>query len=511
MAMVANTASTEDAAETVGRGYTQAYQYFDESEFLKYIDIIVKVSGMSFNTASANAEKNGSGYCRIFTTTPGDLGNKKACKRAMELVKDAMPWDERFYDEDINELKATLKAKSSFRIIYIEYDYKQLGYSEEWFINACANVGNDVNKIKREILLQRFSGSSDSPFKPEDIEEIEANKKTPLFVKKVGRIYDILFYEKPKKKRLYFISVDPSDGTGSDNYAMTVLDPYTLQVAAEFRSPYMTVHGCSDLVNFLVDNYFPKALIIVERNRNGGAVIEVMKQTKLRHMIYSSPEANGDNNRFRDKMDDNGFIKEEFIRNKYFGANTTSSTRAVMMNILVDAMQFAKNIVNSQYIVDDIKNLVVKNGKIQAAPGEHDDSVMSWLIALYIYYYGERLERYGFVKGELPKDIEEDDKFVQLRKLYANPEIKKQFPTMYSYYQAELEKEHIKSQADKSKEEFSEFKLGGLKELSDSKSIEQNEVIGLDVDIHGVPTKYTNTDESQYRQSVIKKFMSLNK
>ena len=513
MAMVASTASTEDAAETVGRGYTQAYQYFDESEFLKFIDIIVKVSGMAFNTASMNAEKNGSGYCRIFTTTPGDLGNKKACQRAMELVNDAMPWDERFYDEDITELKKTLKDKSNFRIMYIEYDYKQLGYSEEWFINACANVGNDVNKIKREILLQRFSGNSDSPFKPEDIEEIEANKKTPLFVKKVSRIYDILFYEQPKKKRLYFIAIDPSDGTGGDNYAMTVLDPYTLQVVAEFRSPYMTMHGCSDLVNFLVDNYFPKALIIVERNRNGGGVIEVLKQTKLRHMIYSSPEANGDNSRFRDKMDENGFIKEEFVRNKYFGANTTSSTRAVMMNILMDAMQFAKNIVNSQYIVDDIKNLVVKNDKIQAAQGEHDDSVMSWLMALYIYYYGEKLERYGFVKGELPTDIEEDDKFSQLRKLYMNPEIKKQFPTMYAYYQAELEKEHVKAQANRPTEEFSEFKLGGLKELSDGISgseIEHNDIVGLDVDVHGVSINYKN-EESKKMRSIVKNFMSLNK
>ena len=64
-AMVANCASSEDAAETVGRGFTHIYQFFDEAEFTKYIGTIVKVSGMSYNTASQNAEKNHSGQIAL--------------------------------------------------------------------------------------------------------------------------------------------------------------------------------------------------------------------------------------------------------------------------------------------------------------------------------------------------------------------------------------------------------------------------------------------------------------
>lgn len=511
-AMVASSPSTEQAADIVGRGYTQAYQYLDEAEFIAYIDVIMKVSGMAFNTASRNAEKNGSGYCRILTTTPGDLGNAKTCQRALKIVEDALPWDEKFYDiEDTHELKQTVKAKSAFRFIYIEYDYKQLGLGEDWFIDACSNVGNDVTRIRREILLQRISGSSDSPFEQEELDDLVANCKKPMFVKTVGKIYDILFYEKPKKKRLYFISVDPSDGTGGDNYAITIMDPYTLHVVAEFRSPYMTIHGCNDLVNFMVDNYFPKALIIVERNRNGGAVIEVMKQSKLRNMIYSTPEANSDTSRVRDKMDENGFIKEEFIKNKYFGATTTSNTRAVMMNILVDAVHFAKDIVNTKYIVEDITNLIVKNDKIQAASGKHDDNVMSWLIGLYVYYYGERLERYGFRKNELPTDIEEDDEFSKLKKLYANPEIKKQFPTIYAYYQSEKAKHDSQERTKQEKEKVPETRIGGLDSMSKTHEIEHDPVVGLDVSIDGIPTSYRDNDEESWRRSVVRRFMNINK
>ena len=506
-AMVAPCAATEDAAETVGRGYTHVYQFFDEAEFTKYIGTIVKVSGMAYNTASRNAEKNNSGYCRIFATTPGDLSNVKACQSAMEIVNDAMVWDEKFYDENIIEYKKMVISKSRFRVVYIEYDYKQLGLDEKWFIDACANVGGDVAKIKREILLKRFSGNSNSPFTPDEIDDLDANQLKPIAVKTINRIYDVLFYEKPKKNRLYFIGIDPSEGTGNDNYAITVIDPYTINIVAEFRSPYMTIDGCVDLVNWMCDNYFNNPLLIIERNRNGGAVVERMRSSKYKSRIYSSPKATSDDSRFHDNLDPNGFIKEEFIRNKYYGTNTTTATRQLMMNILLDLVHFSRQLVRSKYVVDDIKKLVVKNNKIQAATGDHDDSVMSWLIALYILYYGENLERFGFVKGDLPMDIKEDDDFEQLKRLYNNPEIKKNFPTMYSYYLSELEKRMRMEEYDKTinGEPENMYKIGGV----DTNDTDFND------NIDDKPTDSilgaSLSQEELAKQNLIKRFMSLNK
>lgn len=504
-AMVANCASSEDSAETVGRGYSHVYQFFDEAEFTRYISIIVKVSGMAYNTASMNAEKNHSGHCRIFATTPGDLGNIKACQSAMEIVNDAFLWDEKFYDESILEYSSLIKKKSKFRVVYIEYDYKQLGLSEEWFINACSTVGGDVSKIKREILLQRFSGNSDSPFSDDEIEEVDQNQAKPIAIKTINRIYEILFYEKPKKNRLYFIGIDPSEGTGNDNYAITVIDPYTIQTVAEFKSPYMTIDGCVDLVNWMCDNYFNNPLLIIERNRNGGAVVERMRNSKYRNRVYSSPKATSDEARIHDSLDPNGFIKEEFVRNKYFGTNTTTSTRQLMMNILLDLMHFSRQLVRSKYIVDDIKNLVVKNNKIQAANGKHDDSVMSWLIALYILYYGEHLERYGFVKGDMPQDVKQDDHFEQLKRLYNNPEIKKQFPTMYSFYLSEEKKRLKMDEYEKETDDIEDtkYKIGGI----------SNQKTDFNSAIDDAPTSMNTSQavsDNDINQNLVRRFMSLN-
>lgn len=383
---------------------------------------------------------------------------------------------------------------------------------EDWFIDAVSNVGGDSDKVRREILLQRFAGNSNSPFTVDEIAELEENQKKPIAIKKLNRIYEILFYQKPKKNRLYFFGIDPSDGTGSDNYAITVIDPYELCVVAEFRSPYMTIDGCVDLVTWMVKNYFNNPLLIIERNRNGGAVVERFKSSDLRDRVYFSPEANNDNARVKDALDDNGFIKEQFVRNKYFGSNTTSSTRKVMMNILVDMVHFSRNLVCSKYIVDDIKNLVVKGGKIQAAQGKHDDSVMSWLIALYILYYGKQLERWGFKKGEVPNDVEESDEFKELAKLYRNPEIRRQFPTMYIYYKDEMEKRDRlrKIEQYKKMQEYDEnddkYKIGGI---SLHTKVDFDEAID-DKPVSDDPFSSTTIEDSK-RASIIQQFMSLNK
>lgn len=451
-AMVAGCAVSEQAAEEIGRGDSHVYEFFDEAEFTSYIETIVQVSGMAFNTASQNAFDNGAHACRIFASTPGDLSDKKKCQSAMKIVKDALPWDESFYDDyddDIQGLKDLVAKKSKYRVIYIEYTYQQLGYGEGWFRWACGQVGGNISKIRREILLQRFSGNSMSPFSEQDVIEISENKEKPVFVKTIGKIYDLRFYQKPeeiKKTRLHFISIDPSDGTGSDNYAMVIVDPYTLKTVMEFKSQFMTATDCRKVVEYLVKTYFSKVMIIIESNRNGIAVIDNFKESWLKPFIYASPEADASASLNRDILDEKGFVKDQMMRRKYFGVKTLSHSRDVMMGLLTDAVRFKKDILTTEYVVEDINNLVLKDSKIQAAAGEHDDVIMAWCICMYTIYYGEKLERWGFRRGQLPDDVEMDDEFTKLKKLYSNPVIRQQFPTMYEFWEstkkAEMEKQH---------------------------------------------------------------------
>lgn len=440
---VMNCAISEETAEELGRGDSHNFEFYDEAEFTTCIETTIQVSGLAFNTASYNALKNGMHSCRMFATTPGDLSSEKKCQSALKIVNDSVVWDEKFYSVKPLELKRYIAKKTNYQVVYIEYDYKQLGLGEAWFVRACATVGNNVPKIRREILLQRFSGNSLSPFSEEDITELDEGMKKPVESIKFGKggLYQIDFYcpiDEIKKNRIYFLGLDPSDGTGSDNYSMTVIDPYTFKTVMEFKSQYMSPQGCKELLEYILSKWLPKAIVCIESNRNGITLIDFLKTSWIKSRIYASPEASMDTALLKEEYDDVGFLKDQLMRRKYFGVKTTTTSRQMMMGLLVDAVKFRKDILYSQNLVTDIKNLILKNGKIQAAPGKHDDCVMSWCIAMYAYYFGEKLERYGFKKGEIPDDMVETGEFDQLQELYKNPLIRAQFPSMVAFYESNV-------------------------------------------------------------------------
>lgn len=465
VADVMNCAISEETAEELGRGDSHNFEFYDEAEFTTCIETTIQVSGLAFNTASYNALKNGMHSCRMFATTPGDLSSEKKCQSALKIVNDSVVWDERFYDTNPLELKRYVAKKTNYQVVYIEYDYKKLGLGEAWFVRACATVGNNIPKIRREILLQRFSGNSLSPFSEEDITELDEGMRKPVESIKFGKggLYQIDFYvpiKELKKNRIYFTGLDPSDGTGSDNYAITVVDPYTFKTVMEFKSQFMSPQGCRELLEYMLSKWIPKSIICIESNRNGLTLIDFLKTSWIKSRIYASPEASMDTMLSKEEYDDIGFLKDQLMRRKYFGVKTTTASRQMMMGLLVDAVKFRKDILFSQNLVTDIKNLVLKNGKIQAADGKHDDCVMSWCLAMYAYYFGDKLERYGFKKGELPDDMIENEEFDNLQELYKNPLIRAQFPSMVAFYEASVK--------DKLEKEVQEKKSLTLQAIADN-------------------------------------------
>lgn len=507
-ATVANCAISEEIAEQIGRGDSHVFEFYDEAEFTAFIDVIVKVSGMAFNTASRNAIANGAHACRIFATTPGDLSDEKRCGSAMKIVNDALPWDEKYYDIPIFEFKEILAKKSEFNVVYIEYDYKSLGLSESWYRDACKQVGGDQAKIRREILLQRFSGNSKSPFTQDEITEISDGCRKPVWSKTVGKLkYELNFYiteNEIKKNRPYVVALDPSDGLGQDYYAMTVIDPYTLQIVCEFRNNLMDPPRCKELLEFTCSQWFQKPILVIENNKNGHSLISFFDQSWLKPRIYRQPEASMDTALIREDLDEQGFLKEQLRRRKFLGVNTNPTTRDMMMSLLVDAVHFRKDILNTEYIVDDIKNLELKNNKIQAAPGKHDDSIMSWCLGMYIIYYGKNLENWGFHRGELPPDVTDDDEYTKLQELYRNPLVQKYFPTMYQDYMNNVRDKLKISHEETVKQAEVELRKTGMGSIIPDIQKEHPEYTP------GRPDYQANPDEA-WKANLLQRFASLNR
>ena len=84
---------------------------------------------------------------------------------------------------------------------------------------------------------------------------------------------------------------------------------------------------------------------------------------------------------------------------------TGRESRELMFGLLENFVIEHKESFVGEYIIDDLMKLVrTRTGKIEAQKGFHDDNIMSFLMCLYLYYYGNNLSRYGFVRGAVKEE-----------------------------------------------------------------------------------------------------------
>lgn len=397
----ANSIST---AETVGRGLTTPVQWYDELEFTKYIGTIIAAAGPAFVRAADNAAKNRSPYCRIYTTTPGDQDSEPV-ESTDNLREYAAKFVDNLYDMTIEELHEYLSRNSKIDLFYIQYSYKQLGFGESYFRKMCQQLTYDKVKIKREVLLVRMRGSSDSPFDPEDLDAINSMQKDPIRNMVLSRVFNIELYEKVDPRIPYFIGIDMSTGTNNDNTAITIVNPYTEKPIGEFKSPVMGHVDAAKFVRMIIRRVCPRGILCIERNSLGDALIELLRKTDVAGNLYfdKDRQVSGNND---ERLDEQGFVKREAINRKSYGIFTNVKNREIMMSILLRFVADKKANFVTHNIIDDLNNLIkMASGKIAARPGAHDDSIMSFLIALTIMYHGNNLRDWGYIRGSSGPDL----------------------------------------------------------------------------------------------------------
>lgn len=398
-------------------------------EFTPHVKTIIEAAGPAFNTASNNAKRNNAAYCRIFTSTPGDLDTGPG-QEALQIIEKTAKWTEQFYDWDKDRIEDYIAKNSGNGIVYIEYQYQQLGDDEEWFRKTCQTLLNNPAKIKREIFLQRMRGSSDSPFDEEELAALQEFKKKPIEEIYIQKMFRLDVYEQLRRDKPYFVGMDCSGGLGEDNTAITVVDPFSLKPVAEFKSPYIGNTDAIKFMHILVRKYIPKAIVAIERNAMGGAIIEALLHTDIRGNIYFDSSKDYINDHVDDRLDAKGFLQRQAARRKLYGVWTGKDSRSIMLSILEAHMKEHKDKFVTESIIDNILSLVrKKNGRIEHADGFHDDSLFSYLIAMYVYYHGKNLHRFGFVKGQLP-DEEDQNKGLSYEELVEElPEVDRQMFT----------------------------------------------------------------------------------
>lgn len=399
-------ATSYDMALSLARGLTAPVLHFDEPEFTQHIKTIVANSYSTYEQAASNAKRNGAMYARIFTCTPGDLDTRPGME-AQEILDKTAKWTERLYDMTDDEIEDFFVAqgRDCNRILYIEYQYYQIGETKEWLDRMAAAIGDPL-VVRRELLLQRLHGSSLSPFPQEDIEYIVETERKPIDELWIMDYYKFDIYTKLDSRIPYLVGVDCSTGTDGDNNSITIIHPYTLEPVAEFECSYIGETKYEALLRELVKYHIPKAVLCIERNSVGDGIIDHLLNSDISGNIYFDKNKDLMEEKMKQNETVESMLKKQAQTKTFYGVWTGQSSREDMMSILARHVNEYKEKFVTHNVIRDLSRLIRKpNGKIEAGEGFHDDSIMSYLIALYVYYHGNNLIAFGIIKGLKDEDI----------------------------------------------------------------------------------------------------------
>lgn len=137
----------------------------------------------------------------------------------------------------------------------------------------------------------------------------------------------------------------------------------------------------------------------------GSSVIAILKKSKIKRNLYYEIKE-----RVTEERQEGYAINKRKQKVKVYGFDETKNSRNILMEILRDRMDNHKSRFIANIIYEELCTLEVKkNGRIEHADNAHDDQIFSYLMSLYVWYYGKNLmETYGLDKRMIHTDAEED-------------------------------------------------------------------------------------------------------
>ena len=173
-------------------------------------------------------------------------------------------------------------------------------------------------------------------------------------------------WKPPKHNDLFVLAADVALGVGQDYSAAVVLNTDG-EVCAMYRNNRVDPSLFGDVL-FYMGRYFNNALLAVESNSMGIATLNRLQQMKYVNLYHQVKTAN---------------VSDEIGTRP--GFRTTVLSKSVVIGHLKRAIEDEELWIPSIDMIQELKDYVQdENGKTNAVPGSHDDTVMSLAIAVEV-------------------------------------------------------------------------------------------------------------------------------
>jgi hypothetical protein len=327
--------------ENTGRGMSITLLYCDEFAFVR--PTIAREFWTSIAPTLATGGK------AIITSTPNSDEDQFAL-----LWKGANKCE----DEFGNPTDLGMNGFRAYRSYWNEHPDRD----EKWAAEQRAQLGDD--RFRREMNCE-FVINDETLIAPAKLLDLQGHE--PLY--KTGQVR---WYQRPKKDRIYVVSLDPSLGTGGDPSAIQVFEATTTEQVAEWRHNRTTipeqVRILADIVRHLNETVQDPQQIYysIENNTIGEAALISIAEFGEENIpgYFLSEPGGGGSRRYRK------------------GFNTTNKPKLAACNKLKILIETGRMKIRSSGLVSELKTFVAHGVGYAAKPGETDDLVMSTILAV---------------------------------------------------------------------------------------------------------------------------------
>jgi hypothetical protein len=200
---------------------------------------------------------------------------------------------------------------------------------------------------------------------------------------------ELKIWEEPSPKGHYVIGCDPAYGSSdeADRAVIHVARCFSDRMVqvAEFVSPNVSTYQCAWALCHLA-GYYRNVMPIIEINGPGEAVMNEANalRTQTNNMINHASDGR-DPNDIRYVL--NNMRSFLYRRSDSMGGGlayhwrTNGNNKPPMMHAFKDAFELHRFIINSMYLLEEMKTIVIKDGNIQAEGSNKDDRVMAAALA----------------------------------------------------------------------------------------------------------------------------------
>jgi len=417
------------AADNVGRGMTTPIVNIDEFAYIPNIDITLPVILAATTAAREVAEQQGVPYGTIFTTTAGKLNTKEG-RFAYDVYKSAMRWTEHLYDcknrkelEDVVSKNTSKLGKRSSRVVLLEFNHRQLGYTDAWLRERMSAALAEGEDAECDYLNKWLAGNMSSPLSKELLEIIRNSMVKNPNTKITEYGYVVRWFISDNRIGEYkagkpmVIALDTSDAVGNDDIAMVIRDVETGEVLAAGNYNETNLITFADFIANLLEE-FPNSVLIPERRSSAVVIIDYLLRLlfnkginpfkKIFNWVYDEPE------KYKDKYPD-VFSKKvhdfETITalKKYFGfatSGTGKTSRSLLYgNVLAASAKYTGDKTRDPVLIEQISSLTVRNGRIDHTATGKDDMVIAWLLGYWFLTNSNNKQLYGINPDTVLKSL----------------------------------------------------------------------------------------------------------